>query len=83
MQNASMTVQITIRNVPSEVREELAARAASEGKSLQSYLRGELLRIAGKPSMHAWLVRVRQRAEDAATRLTALEIVQARDADRK
>ena len=78
-----MTVQITIRDVPSEVRDELAARAASEGKSLQNYLRDELLRIVGKPSMHAWLARVRQRAEDAATRLTALEIVQARDADRK
>ena len=39
---------ITIRNVPEETRDELAARAARSGRSLQEYLRGELIRMAEK-----------------------------------
>ena len=38
--NAVMPVQITIKDVPKEVRNELAVRAASQGKSMQEYLRG-------------------------------------------
>jgi plasmid stability protein len=30
-----MPINITIRNIPPEVRDELAARAALEGKSMQ------------------------------------------------
>jgi antitoxin FitA len=37
-----MPVAITIRNVPEEVRDELAARAARSGRSLQEYLAGLL-----------------------------------------
>ena len=44
MQNACMP-SITIRNVPDETHEELAARAAASGKSLQEYLRAELIRV--------------------------------------
>lgn len=35
-----MAVQITIRDVPDKVRDELAARAARQGKSMQEFLRG-------------------------------------------
>jgi plasmid stability protein len=36
-------VAITIRDIPDDVRDELAARAARSGKSLQEYLRGMLI----------------------------------------
>jgi plasmid stability protein len=44
-----MSVQITIRDVPDAVRDELAARAALQGKSMQEYLRTELERLAARP----------------------------------
>jgi len=47
-QNAVMPIQITIRNVPEKVRDELAARAALQGKSMQEYLRSELERLASE-----------------------------------
>ena len=83
MQNASMAVQITIRDVPNDVRDELAARAALEGKSMQEYLRSELVRLVDKPSRQTWLAQVRQRAEDANRSISAREILEARDADRR
>ena len=83
MQSASMSVQITIRDVPNEVRDELAARAALEGKSMQEFLRAELLRLVDKPSMQVWLTQVRQRAEDAGRQISAVDILNARDADRR
>jgi plasmid stability protein len=41
-----MAVQITIRDVPEQVRDELAARAALKGQSMQEFLRAELARLA-------------------------------------
>ena len=48
-----MGIQITIRDVPEKVRDELAARAALQGKSMQEYLRAELERLAARPSVDA------------------------------
>ncbi len=81
--NASMPVQITIRNVPDEVRAELAARAALEGKSMQEYLRGELVRLAARPSRQDWLRKVRDRKRAADTRIPPELILEQRDADRR
>lgn len=78
-----MGIQITIRNVPKEVRDELASRAAREGKSMQEYLRAELERLAARPSIEAWLEKVRERKRSAGTSLSVEEIIQARDADRR
>ena len=78
-----MAVQITIRNVPDEVRDELAARAALESKSMQEYLRGELMRLAARPSINAWLEQVRARKQAAATRVPPDEILEQRDVDRR
>jgi plasmid stability protein len=78
-----MSVQITIRDVPDEVRDELAARAALQGKSMQEYLRSELERMASRPSMDRWLEGVRKRKSLANTRLTAQQILQHRNADRR
>lgn len=78
-----MPVQITIRDVPEHVRDELASRAARQGKSMQEYLRSELQRIADRPSVETWLESVRERKDAAATRVGASTIISARDADRK
>lgn len=83
MHYAVMTVQITIRDVPEEIRDELASRAALERKSMQEFLRGELERIASRPSLHAWLKSVRERKQAAATRVSSSTILDARDLDRK
>jgi len=82
-QNASMPVQITIRDVPEKVRDELAARAALQGKSMQEYLRAELERMASRPSVQAWLEQVRKRKRAAQTRVPSGQILKARDADRR
>jgi plasmid stability protein len=78
-----MAIQITIRDVPEKVRDELAARAALQGKSMQEYLRTELERMAARPSMDAWLERVRKRKRASQTRISAADILKARDADRR
>lgn len=77
-----MPVQITIRGVPEEVRDKLAARAALQRQSMQEFLRCELERIAARPSVSEWLQTVRLRKDAAGTRVPPANIVQARDADR-
>ena len=83
MQNATMSIQITIRDVPEAVRDELAARAALQGKSMQEFLREKLLEMAEKPSIDVWLAEVRARKAASGTRLPAEEILSARRADRQ
>lgn len=78
-----MPVQITIRDVPESVRDELAARAALQHKSMQEFLRGELERIAARPSIDRWLREVRESKSAARTRLSSREILQHRDVDRR
>lgn len=78
-----MSVQLTIRDVPEKVRDELALRAAAEGKSMQEFLRAELLRLTAKPSLAKWLEEVRGRKRASSVRLTPGEILAARDADRR
>ena len=78
-----MAIQITIRDVPEKVRDELASRAALQGKSMQEYLRAELERIASRPAVDSWLEQVRKRKRAANNRISASQIVQHRDADRR
>lgn len=78
-----MVVQITIRGVPEEVRDELAARAALKHQSMQEYLRGELERIAARPSLETVLEEVRRRKEASDSNVTTAQILEARDADRR
>ena len=77
-----MPVRITIRGVPEDVRDELAARAARQRQSMQEFLRGELERIASRPSIGTWLQGVRDRKAVAETRVQPSRILRARDADR-
>lgn len=67
---------ITIRNVPQEVRDELASRAAKSGRSLQEYLHGELVALSEKPDMETWLAQVRERKAKNPTYLSADKIVE-------
>jgi plasmid stability protein len=78
-----MSIQITIRNVPEEVRDKLASRAALRHQSMQEYLRGELERIASRPAVDAWLETVRERKSADGTRIPAKKILNARDSDRR
>ena len=64
--SACMAIQITIRDVPEKVRDELAARAALQGKSMQEFLRSELERLAARPSIEAWLDEVRKKKKRSA-----------------
>jgi plasmid stability protein len=74
---------MTIRDVPDEVRDELAARAARAGQSLQEYVRAQLTALARRPSPEQLWERVEHRVRSTRTRLSAEQILQARDADRK
>jgi plasmid stability protein len=80
---AGMGVQITIRDVSQSVRDELAARAAAQGKSMQEFLRGELERLAAQPSIDAWLRQVRARKRATQTRVPSARILGSRDTDRR
>jgi plasmid stability protein len=78
-----MSVAITIRDVPDEVRDELAARAARAGKSLQEYLRGMLVDAAARPPVSDLIARARARVDATGVRVDAASILGARDADRR
>jgi antitoxin FitA len=67
---------ILIRDVPDDVRAELAARAAKNGQSMQEYLRGALIEMTAKPTSAEWVRRVEARlAQLEGPGLTAEEIV--------
>ncbi len=77
-----MAVQITIRGVPDAVRDELAVRASLQRLSMQEFLRGELERIASRPSVGEWVREIRERKAVYNTQVPASAILAARDADR-
>ena len=77
-----MGVQITIRNVPEEVRDELASRAALKRQSMQEFLREELERMASVPSREVVLARARRRVEASNSGVTSADIVRMLEEDR-
>ncbi len=82
MHNACMASSITIRNVPDETRDELAARAARSGRSLQEYLRGEMIELASKADIDTLVARVEARKRAFGSSLPAERIIEYRDAAR-
>ena len=78
-----MTTSITIRDVPDETRDELAARAAMTGRSLQEYLRARLVELARQPDAEALMQRIRARKAATGSALAADQILADRDADRR
>jgi plasmid stability protein len=78
-----MATSITIRNVPEKARDELAARAAASGRSLQEYLRAQLLDLANRPDVDTVLARIRERKQRTGTDLPAAKILAHRDSERR
>jgi antitoxin FitA len=82
-QNACMAVSITIRDIPEKARAELAARAALSGRSLQEYLRAQLIALASRPDAETTLARMRERKQRTGSKLSVDVILAHRDADRR
>lgn len=78
-----MSMSITVRDVPDETRNELAARAALAGRSLQEYLRAKLIELAGQPDAEALVARIRARKAAHPVSLTAEQILAYRGEDRR
>jgi plasmid stability protein len=78
-----MATAITIRDVPDEIRDELAARAALSGRSLQEYVRAQLIELARRPDPEVLLARIRDRKQRTDSRLAVESILSHRDADRR
>ncbi|MFN8104259.1 MAG: hypothetical protein U0U69_07330 [Acidimicrobiia bacterium] len=74
---------ITIRDVPDDARDELASRAARSGRSLQEYLRKELIDLAGRPDPEALAARIAERKRRTGTKLSTAKILRHRDAARR
>ena len=74
---------ITIRDVPDDTRDELAARAARSGRSLQEYLRAQLVELARRPDAGTLMAGVRERKARTGTTLSPERILSHRDADRR
>lgn len=78
-----MGVAITVRDVPDGVRDELAARAARTGRSLQEYVRGMLVDAVARAPLDDVIARARARVETTGVLLDAESILAARDGDRR
>lgn len=74
---------ITVRDIPDDTRNELHARAARSGRSLQVYLRSELIALARRPDAETLLRRVHDRKQRTGTELSAQQILDRRDLDRR
>jgi plasmid stability protein len=74
---------ITVRDVPEATRAELAARAARSGRSLQEYLRAELIALGDRPDLDQLVARVRHRKRATGSTLAADEILEHLRADRR
>ena len=77
-----MPKSITIRDVPDATSEELAARAALTGRSLQEYLRALLVDFADRPDAEAWVAKVRARKDATGSAISVEQVLAHRDADR-
>ena len=83
MHIACMSKSVTIRNVPNSTGDELMARAARSGRSLQEYLRAQLILLAERPDPEALMARIRERKDRMGSRMAVESIIAHRDADRR
>lgn len=79
----TMTTAITVRNVPEEVRDELAARASRSGRSLQEFLLNHLTEVASRPSVEEVVGRARERARLTGSGMNVASILSDRNAERR
>lgn len=80
---AAMATSMTIRDVPDDVRDELASRARRSGRSLQEFLRAELIELARAPDPADVIARARARVAQTGSMVSAEQILQHRDADHR
>ena len=66
---------VTVRDVPDDARNALAARAANSGQSLQEFLRNALIEMAAQPDTEALMTQVRQRKSATGSTLSAEAIL--------
>lgn len=78
-----MPVSITIRNVPAQVRDELASRAARSGRSLQEYLVALLSEQTSRPTVEDVVAGARRRVQSTKSDVTAEESLRALRDDRR
>jgi plasmid stability protein len=78
-----MSKSVTIRHVPDETVQELAARAAASDRSLQEYLRAHLIAWAAQPDPAVLMARARARKKSVGADLGSASILAHRDADRR
>jgi plasmid stability protein len=74
---------ITIRDVPEGTAEELAARAARSGRSLQEYLRAHLIELTRRPDPDVLMAAVNARKAGTGSRMSPEAILAHREADRR
>jgi len=77
-----MSVQITIRNVPADVRDALKSKAAAGGRSMQAYLLRELKRMAEMPTDAELMREGEERLRASGKSAPSSEMRRARDKDR-
>ena len=82
-QYSACVASITVRDVPDHARDQLAARAARSGRSLQEYLRLALIDLAERPDAEELMHRIAERKRRTGTTLSADRIVGHRDATRR
>jgi len=75
-------VQITVRDVPSDVRDNLATRAALEGRSMQEYLRAQLIQLANSAPVEQVLANMRRRKRLEPVLVARDEVLEHLSADR-
>lgn len=63
MLKMAMPKAVQIRDVPDDAVTVLRARAAVAGMSMSEYLRGELIRLASRPTVDEVLARARRRID--------------------
>lgn len=78
-----MAKSITIRDVPDRAAAELASRAALSGRSLQEYVRAQLIELTRRPDPLVLLERIRERKQRTESRLSREKILAHRDTDRR
>lgn len=73
---------VTVRGLPVEVVDELSSRAARSGRSLQEYLRLQLMEMATRPDPSTWVAGVAAR-KAATGGVSVAELLADRDAERR
>ena len=78
-----MSSQITITNVPDDLRAAIEQRAEMYGQTVEEFILSDLKRFAPPSPNDDWLKRAEERIKRYGSRITAEDILEARDAGRE